>query len=125
MDKEPIDPLRRVLICGTRDGLHDDGVILLRQRLHELSLCVVIEGGARGVDRQARDLAQAIGLTVETYPAHWDKYGRRAGSIRNQEMLDSGIHLVIAFPGLESRGTWDMVRRAEKAGVPVEVHRVG
>ena len=27
--------------------------------------------------------------------------------------------LVVAFPGPESVGTWDMIRRAEKAGVEV------
>lgn len=45
-----------------------------------------------------------------------------AGPIRNQHMLDIGKpDVVLAFPG--GRGTEDMIRRAEKAGVPVK--RIG
>jgi hypothetical protein len=29
--------------------------------------------------------------------------------------------LVLAFPTKNSVGTWDMIRRARKAGVPVEI----
>jgi hypothetical protein len=35
-------------------------------------------------------------------------------------MLDEGKpHCVLAFPLPSSRGTWDMVRRAKAAGLPV------
>lgn len=63
--------------------------------------------------------------------ADWEKYGKRAGPIRNQAMLDylvlgreSGQTVgVVAFhDGLEaSKGTKDMVTRATKAGVPVKL----
>lgn len=62
-------------------------------------------------------MARQLGLAVEVHPADWGRYGKAAGPIRNQEMLESGIDLVIALPG--GRGTADMVRRAEGAGVPV------
>ena len=53
-----------------------------------------------------------------SYPAQWDVYGRRAGPIRNQEMIDEGKpDGVVAFPG--GKGTADMVRRAEAAGLKV------
>ena len=51
--------------------------------------------------------------------AKWDELGRngrKAGPIRNQQMLDEGRpSLVVAFPG--GRGMADMVRRARNAGV--------
>jgi hypothetical protein len=64
-----------------------------------------------------------LGLRVEEYPAQWHRYGQAAGPIRNQEMLKTGIHLVLAFhPNLsESKGTKDMVTRAASAGVPVHI----
>jgi len=44
--------------------------------------------------------------------------GRRAGAIRNQEMIDEGkADGVVAFPG--GKGTEDLVRRAEAAGLTV------
>ena len=35
--------------------------------------------------------------------------------------MSSGADRVYAFPMKGSRGTWDCVRRAEKAGIPVTV----
>ncbi len=49
---------------------------------------------------------------------HRDKYGKSAGSIRNQQMIDEGKpDLVVAFPG--GFGTKDMVRRAKKHNIEV------
>lgn len=78
----------------------------------------VIVGGARGADTLAEVAALALGMQVEVFYANWNKYGTRAGPIRNQEMIDSGIDKVIAFPG--GYGTHDLKMRARKAGVPVE-----
>ena len=53
-------------------------------------------------------------------PAEWDKHGKAAGPIRNQEMLE--LHfpdLILAFWDGKSKGTGDMVRRAMKFGTPV------
>jgi hypothetical protein len=80
---------------------------------------VLIEGGARGADRLAREWAKAHGVTVETYEAEWQRYGRGAGPIRNDTMIrDGDPDLVVAFPG--GSGTADMVRRATIFSVPVE-----
>lgn len=56
----------------------------------------------------------------ETYafPADWKRYGRGAGPVRNQQMIEEGgADGCIAFPG--GRGTADMVRRAKNAGLDV------
>lgn len=87
-----------------------------------LFLGTIIEGGARGADAAAADFAAVEWLTLEEYPADWDKYGKRAGYIRNAEMLKKGKpDVVVAFPG--GSGTEMMVKLAEKAGV--EVIKVG
>lgn len=61
---------------------------------------------------------------TETHMANWLKFGRTAGPIRNQIMIEKGADLVIAFPSETSKGTRDMIKRAEAAGIPVEVHEV-
>ena len=66
-------------------------------------------------------------------PADWGRYGDAAGPIRNREMLDYLLQAqtlgyrvgVLAYPAKRSHGTWDMVRQAESAGVPVIVRRRG
>jgi hypothetical protein len=95
-----------------------------------------MHGGARGADSLANDIAlNDLKTCVLVFPAKWDEYGRAAGPLRNQEMLDSLLKLrgtwdikVLAMPG--GRGTADMIDRARKAGVdvialnyPLPVHR--
>jgi hypothetical protein len=79
---------------------------------------VIIHGAAPSADAWAGYIAGTLGFHVEVHPADWARYGKAAGPIRNQEMLDGGADLVIAFPG--GRGTQDMMNRAESADVPVE-----
>jgi hypothetical protein len=92
-------------IAAWLDGIHDD--FQIRQ---------VIEGGADGADRHAREWALRHGVKVITYVADWETYGRAAGVRRNTRMLEeSEPDLVLAFPG--GRGTADMVRKARKKKV--------
>ena len=111
----------RILCCGDRHWTQKDKVIKV---LAALPLdTVIIEGEAPGADSMARDVALSMGMVVERFPAQWTRYGRAAGPIRNQQMLDARPDKVIAFHAdLEhSKGTKDMVRRARGAGIPVEV----
>jgi len=112
----------RVLICGSRNWL--DKRIIHRRMLSLPKRTTIIEGGARGADTIARQIAEKLGYAVEEYPANWELYGKAAGVLRNQQMLDEGKpELVIAFhEDIEnSRGTGDMVRRARKHRIMVEV----
>jgi hypothetical protein len=108
---------KRVLVYGGRD--FDD--TLAMQSMLEIWVIpgdVVVHGGAPGADSLAGDIAgRILGLQVEVHPADWAKYGKAAGPIRNQEMLDSGIDFALQFPG--GKGTADMRRRLDKAGVSV------
>lgn len=109
----------RVLVCGSRKWT-DYAVI--RQRLQALPpQTLIIEGEARGADRMARRIAEGLGFAIVPFIADWGKYGRAAGPIRNQKMLDQGKpDLVLAFSMPDSIGTKDMIARAQKAGIPVE-----
>lgn len=113
----------RFLVCGGRDFADYD---FLAQTLSDAvaefvsqgEQALIIEGGARGADKLARQWAEKNGVERHTFYANWDRDGKAAGPIRNQRMLEVGKPaLVIAFPG--GRGTEDMICRAENAGVPV------
>lgn len=103
-----------VLVCGGRDYADEDRV---REVLDEVCPLLVVEGGALGADRLARDWAANTGVHFATVPALWGSYARSAGYLRNAAMLHLKPDLVVAFPG--GRGTADMVRQARKAGVEV------
>ena len=81
---------------------------------------VVVHGGAAGADRLAGDVVAGMGYAVEVFKADWEGNGRRAGPIRNQWMVNAGADVCLAFPLAGSVGTWDCVRRARAAGIPVE-----
>lgn len=113
--------MTRVLVCG---GRHYDDPVAVYGALGELweagEQLVVIHGGARGADTFAARWCQVVGVAAEelVFRAEWDRYGKAAGAIRNQQMLIEGKpDLVLAFPG--GRGTADMVRRARQAGIEV------
>jgi len=112
-----VSSVRRLLVCGGRE-FTDFRLIL--SVLSRLSPSLVIEGGARGADTGARVAAGKLGIQVREFPADWARFGRRAGYLRNEQMLAEGHpDMVVAFPG--GPGTASMVRLARQAGVPVRV----
>lgn len=106
----------RILVCG---GRNFEDRVWLNPILdnYKQSNLTIIQGRARGADRLAYEWA-VVNAVPESYPANWYKYGRRAGYLRNMQMLTEGKpDLVIAFPG--GVGTAMMCKLAEEAGVKV------
>lgn len=109
-------PHRRVGVTGGRD--FDDPEMLnsaLSKWCREGDL--LVHGNAVGADRDAALWFNERGWPTEPHNADWGRHGKAAGPIRNDEMLKSGLDILIAFPG--GRGTADMVSRCQKAGVNV------
>lgn len=109
----------RVLVCGGRDYAHWLRVLVALDKLHATKgITCVIHGAARGADALAGRWAEERGVPCESYPADWSTHGKRAGFLRNAQMLEQGKpDGVVAFPG--GRGTEDMVRQSERAGLKV------
>jgi ribA/ribD-fused uncharacterized protein len=111
---------QRLLITGSRDWIDEAPITAEISQLPRGS--VVIHGGAKGADAIADRVARFFGFTVEVYEADWERLGKRAGIVRNQEMLSqSRPTRAAAFPLPQSVGTNDMIRRCRKAGVPIKV----
>jgi hypothetical protein len=111
----------RVLVCGSRGS--PDALEVIEAMRGLPTGTTVVHGDARGPDRAAAIAARACGLTIESFPAEWEKYGRRAGPIRNIAMLDSGIDQVIAFWDGVSSGTRHTIEEARKRHIPVKIKR--
>lgn len=83
----------------------------------------VVSGCAPGADNYGEIWAEGHNIRVKRFPADWNKHGRAAGPIRNSEMADYAEQCVAVWDG-KSRGTGDMVRKAQAKGLKLFVHEV-
>lgn len=131
----------RVIVCGSRKWTDREAIA---SRLAELpSTAIVVHGGAGGADSIAGQEAEKLGFLVEPHRAKWAEHDRegltavpcncgpksnhcpRAGHRRNEQMAELGADLCIAFWDGFSRGTADMVDRAEAHGIPLDLYCEG
>lgn len=128
----------RVLVTGSRDlsswvpvWTALDEVALVEPIAETLT---VVHGDCpKGADRFAREwcenytevVEQLYGSTIteERHPADWDKYGKRAGFIRNAEMVNLGADLCLAFIRNNSKGASMTADLAQKAGIETRIYR--
>lgn len=105
--------MKRLLITGSRDWTSQAIIVMrLGEALGELSTQLraegfedwrahehytLVSGNARGVDRMCEEVWEAWKLPVERHPARWDVYGKRAGYVRNADMVALGADLCLAF----------------------------
>lgn len=117
----PIVRKREVWIAlddAFRRAMNDRGILTF----DKADVTLVSGACPHGVDAIAEKFAAERGWTVERHPAAWDLHGKGTGFIRNQEMADLGADACVAMPLGRSPGTRDMIRRAQKAGIPTTVH---
>ena len=127
----------KIVVTGDRHWDNAESVVnAFEQMVNDYDVIptdvILIHGAARGLDSQAAEIGELLGMDVRPYPPHWSHtdecpaeckqmVGRPAGVIRNQKMLDDNpdIEVALSFhPDLsKSKGTGDMCRRVDKAGI--------
>jgi len=119
----------RILVTGSREWTDREALIDALSDLSKECMgdCTLIHGGAYGADILAHKVVRAWaarwgGWATEIFPAEWAKDGKAAGPIRNARMLEEGKpDICLAFPLPGSKGTWDMIRKANAAGIEVRI----
>lgn len=116
----------RVVVAGTRTFTDRD---LLFSTLDKhfgkcLSRVVVVSGAAAGADSLGEAWAAERGVRCERYPADWDRYGKRAGYLRNSQMADVAGYAIVFWDG-KSKGSENMVNIAISKGLWVKVVKYG
>ena len=109
----------RLAIFGTRDLPWFD----ISQYIPE-GVTEIVSGGARGVDKLAKEYAERRGIRLVEFLPKYHIYGRSAPLRRNDEIVryaDFGI----AFWDGASRGTWYTVQAFRRAGKEVIVIQPG
>jgi hypothetical protein len=94
----------------------------IRDLTRGLKIEVLINGGATGVDAAARWWATQERVRVHEVLPDWEKHGKKAGPIRNQNMIRCEPTYAIAFRAHPpTPGTADMIRKLERAKIPTEI----
>jgi len=108
----------KLLVCGGRDYNNEK---MLYAALDLLNPAQIVHGDCRGADKMASTWAVENNIPQYNYavtPEDWDRYGKGAPVVRNQQMLDEQKpDMVLAVQG--GAGTQDMMRRARMADVVV------
>ena len=102
----------KVIIAGSRGFsnyrlLREQCNKFLREK-RKTSNIIIVSGHARGADFYGEKYAQDEGLDLEIYPAQWNKFGKRAGYRRNEQMAEVADALIAFWDG-SSRGTKHMI----------------
>jgi len=109
----------RILITGSRDWRSPGTIATALEPLARISNAVLVSGACpTGADAQAETIWTNWGLPVERHPADWRKHGKRAGFIRNAQMVDAGAAVCLAFILNESKGATHTADLADRAGIP-------
>ncbi len=117
---------RVILVSGSRD-FHSKALVLDVMRQSFRAGDCLIHGCARGVDSWAEEAARSAGVPVSRRPADWDRYGKRAGMLRNTAMLAETLaapsYLILIFWDGQSRGTKHMIDACQARGAAYSVVR--
>lgn len=135
--------MKKVIIAGSRKFMDYD---FLKETLNKYITepVIVVSGCATGTDTLGERWASENGYLVEKHPADWrnldvpickvryNKYGpynAMAGHNRNQEMLqsiqeNSDGGFVVAFWDGQSKGTENMIKISQYAGIVVHIIKI-
>lgn len=126
--------MKVLIICGGRT-FSKYSLIYAALEADRPNIRFVIQGGASGADSHGKNAAVILKLPHLQIDAEWQRFGRSAGNIRNERMLEEALKLVAgrgdivevwAFrddlwapdPNTGGNGTLDMCARALASGVP-------
>lgn len=108
----------KMLIAGSRDITdYKFWKPLFMSVPHHNEIAAIISGGARGADAMAKMLAEDTGLPYVEFPAEWDKLGKKAGFVRNVDMVNACDFAIVLWDG-SSKGTAHTLKLLDDSGKP-------
>ena len=117
----------RILITGSRSWPDPEQIRItildtIENSGSALEDTVIVHGDCpSGADYMASVIADHEGITQERHPADWKGLGRKAGFVRNAEMVKLGADICLAFIHNGSAGATMTATSASKAGIPTKI----
>lgn len=105
----------KIAIVGTRNpGVsYQEWESILISKIPASEVSLIISGGAKGIDTYAKLFAGRHHIPLMEYLPEYSHYGRKATLRRNTQIVKEAS-IVIAFPSLDSKGTFHSIREAER-----------
>lgn len=113
---------KRIVIAGGRDFDDYQGMCKVLDKIKWELGDVIISGTANGADTLGERYANEHGLRIARFPARWDKHGKKAGFLRNEEMAEFCTGGILFWDGV-SRGTRSMIFLLGKYKKPFKIIR--
>ena len=122
----------KIAIVGSRE-FKDNNLLrhVLLDEYRNLYEGTIISGGARGVDTWAIDIANELNslnyeegqtkLKIKVFVPDWNKYGKIAGFLRNQLIINEADKIIAFWDG-KSKGTKHYIDLAIKVGKPIDIY---
>lgn len=82
-----------------------------------------LSGHCSGVDQLTEQYARERGYSLLLFPAEWKRYGRAAGPMCNQAMVEKSDQVVAFWDG-KSRGTKSLIQYAQKLQKPLVIIKI-
>ena len=97
------NPTVKVGIVGSRSITFSEYVFSVLDfylsRLLEENEVVIVSGGAVGIDSLGAQWAELRKLKTEIYLPDWQTHGKKAGFLRNQQIIDNSDYLIAITTG--------------------------
>ena len=84
---------------------------------HKHKITLIISGGAKGADTLGEKYAKEINIPTLIFPANWEKHGKAAGFIRNEDIIKN-CDVCVAFWDNKSKGTQHSLDLCKKYNKP-------
>ena len=99
-----------------------DGVEDSSQAIEEsgFEITEVVSGAAKGVDVLGEQWAESRGIPVTRFMPDYKNHGKGAPLVRNSQMARYADAVIVVWDG-NSRGAYDMFRKATAHGLPVHL----
>lgn len=109
----------KVIIAGSRSIADYDLLVKVINQLN-WKITEIVSGGAYGVDKLGIRYAKENNIKCTMFLPDWDTYGKKAGILRNKDMVEYADALIALWDG-ESKGTKFTIDYAKQKMLTVHV----
>jgi hypothetical protein len=117
-----LNPLKKdnmkVGVIGSRGFNDNEKLTQIMDEIEDVHL--IVSGGAKGADLLGEKWANENGVETLIFKPNWSKYGKRAGFIRNEDIVKNSDYIIAFWDG-NSKGTENSINLAKKLNIPIKI----